>query len=225
MNKNFENIAKTLNHKGNLKQEVYKKTLDVFDVFKDVLRIYSEKLNKKCKGGAFTIEYKENGIFEAQIKFAGDLLFFNMHSNVFGFPPDYFVHQTPYVKENPDRQYCGMIEVYNFLADSMKYSRYMDAGYLVARIFVNHEGHFFVEGEDTLGFLYKDFDNMVINRDFIELIVEAAIMFSVNFDLWIPKYHEVREITVAQKLEQTGVQNHKTAKRLGFVFQADNDNK
>jgi hypothetical protein len=223
MNSNFNKIAELLHNKGNLKQDVYNKTHEVFGVFKEVLSDYSTKLNKKCKGDAFTIEYKENGSFEVQIKFAGDTLFFNMHSNVFGFPNDYFVHQSEYVKANPDRQYCGMIEVYNFLSDSLKYSRVFDSGYMIARVFINHEGHFFVEGEETLGFLYKDFDNLIINKDFVELIVEATMLFSINFDLWIPKYHEVREISVAQKLEQTGIQNHKTAKRLGFVFQSEKE--
>lgn len=218
MKDNFDQIAKLLHHKGTLKQNVYNRTLSYFELFKEVIKDYEQRLLKRCKNDPFSIEFKENGAFEAQLKFAGDTLFFNMHSNIFTFPQEYFIHQSPYVKENTDRQYCGMIEIYNFLSDSIKYSRIYDSGYLVARIFINGEGHFFVEGEDTLGFLYKDFDNMVINRDFIELIVEAAMTFSINFDLWIPKYHEIREISVAQKIEQTGIQNHKTAKRLGFVF-------
>jgi len=218
MNKDFEALAEILQHKGTLKQQVYDNTHNVYLLFKEVLKSHADKLKEKCQNDPFDIEYKENGAFEAQLKFAGDTLFFNMHSNVFTFPQEYFIHQSAYVKENTDRQYCGMIEVYNFLSDSIKYSRLYDSGYLVARIFINVEGHFFVEGEDTLGFLYKDFDNLIINKDFIELIVEATMLYSINFDLWIPKYQEIKEIRVAHKLEQTGIQNHKTSKRLGFVF-------
>ena len=160
-NKNLEKIALYLKSKGNLKQEVYNKTLESFEILKNVIGAHSVYLQEQCKNDLFQVEYKENGLFEAELKFAGDILVFNMHSNVFGFDEEYFVHDLPYVQEDESRKYCGMIEVYNFLSDSFKYSRYGDSGYLVARIFINKDGHFFVEGEDQLGFLYKDFENLV----------------------------------------------------------------
>lgn len=217
-NKNIEKIALSLKGKGNLKQEVYQTTLAVFDSLKEVIATYAQNLKEACKDDLFEVEYKENGKFEAEIKFAGDVLIFNMHTNVFSFSEEYFINNTPYVREDESRKYCGMIEIYNFLADSFKYDRYSDSGYLISRIFINKEGHFFVEGEEQLGFLYKDFDNLVINQDFLALIVEQAMLFSINFDLWVPSYHEVRELTVGQKLQQTGTLTHKTSKRLGFAF-------
>jgi hypothetical protein len=42
--------------------------------------------------------------------------------------------------------YFGVVNVYNFLSDSFRYNRERDLGYLVARIFLNKEGHFFVQG-------------------------------------------------------------------------------
>lgn len=217
-NTNLEKIGLYLKSKGNLKQVVYQKTLSVFQEFKDVIEQSSKELNKLCKDDLFDVEYKENGKFEAELKFAGDTLIVNMHTNVFNFPDEFFIHQSPYVLQDESRKYCGMIEVYNFLSDSFKYSRYGDSGYLVARIFINCEGHFFVEGEDQLGFLYKDFDNMVINKDFLSLILEQSMVFSIDFDLWIPKYQEVRELTVGERIQQTGTITHKTSKRLGFAF-------
>ena len=53
-----------------------------------------------------------------------------------------------YVKEDKMRSFCGVIHVYNFLNDSFKYNRLNDVGNLVARIFVNKDKHFFVEGEN-----------------------------------------------------------------------------
>lgn len=220
-NTNLEQISLYLKSKGNLKQHVYNKTFEVFSEMKEVIEQHSKNLNKMCKEDLFDVEYKENGKFEAELKFAGDVLIFNMHTNVFNFPDEFFIHQSPYVLQDESRKYCGMIEVYNFLADSFKYSRFNDSGYLVARIFINNEGHFFVEGEDQLGFLYKDFDNLVINKDFLALIVEQAMIFSIDFDLWVPKYQEIKELTVGQRIQQTGTITHKTSKRLGFAFSSE----
>lgn len=220
-NQNLKNIALYLRSKGNLKQEVYQKTFANFEKFKNVIESYATYLKETCKNDLFQIEYKENGLFEAELKFAGDTLIFNMHTNVFSFDESYFVHTLPYVQADESRKYCGIIEIYNFLADSFKYSRYGDSGYLVARIFINKEGHFFVEGEDQLGFLYKDFENLVINEDFMGLIVEQAMVFAIDFDLWVPKYQEIKEITVGERIQQTGTITHKTSKRLGFAFSKD----
>lgn len=218
---NIEIIAQQLKGKGNLKQIVYQNTLTVFDKLKEVLAQHVEFLQEQCKEDLFEVEYKENGKFEAELKFAGDMLIFNMHTNVFNFPDEYFIHQLPSVQQDPAKKYCGMIEIYNFLADSFKYSRYNDSGYLVARVFINKDGNFFVEGEDQLGFLFKDFENMVITEDVLALLVEQAMAFSIDFDLWIPKYQEIKELTVGQKIQQTGTITHKTSKRLGFTFSAD----
>lgn len=215
---NIEQIAAHLRDKGNLKQEVYQKTLHVFEELKEVIESHAQQLNDLCKEDLFDVEYKENGKFEAELKFAGDILVFNMHSNIFNFPDDFFIHRSPYVVQDERRKYCGMIEVYNFLADSFKYSRYGDSGYMVARIFINMEGHFFIEGEDQLGFLFKDFDNLVINKDFLAHVLERAMLFSIDYDLWVPKYQDVREITVGERIQQNGTITHKTSKRLGFSF-------
>ena len=43
---------------------------------------------------------------------------------------------TSYVKEDKNRSYCGVIHLYNFLADSFKYNRLNDVGYLIGRVFI-----------------------------------------------------------------------------------------
>ena len=65
--------------------------------------------------------------------------------NVFDFEKTHKVHRTSYVKKDKGNFYCGMINVYNFLADSFKYNRVKDSGYLVGRLFINQDLHFFVE--------------------------------------------------------------------------------
>jgi len=219
MNENVKKIAGLLKSKGNLKQDIYKITFERFETLKNKLSEISNKLNSEKDGkDKYDVTYKENGKFEAKIKFAGDELIFNMHSNVFGFDAESYVHTLDYVKEDSSRQFCGMIEVYNFLADSFKYNRLHDVGYMIARIFINKDGHFYVEGEDQLGFLYKEFDKMVLTDEIICMIIENAMMYAIGFDLWVPKYAQVKALTVGQKIQQEGNIVHLTGKRVGFEF-------
>lgn len=211
------NITEKLSNKAVLKQDIHKITKGVFKQFQDILENFALNIDKNLAARKdIIIEYTEKNAFESQIIFSGDALTFTMHTNVFNFDSDYFIHELPYVKENPDRAYCGVIEIYNFLADSFRYSRYDDLGYLIARVFINKEQHFFVEGERQLGFLYHDFEHLIINEEFISLIIEKAMLFSIDFDLWAPKYQDVKELSVGQKIKQQVALNHRTGKRIGF---------
>ena len=111
----------------------------------------------------------------------------------------------------------------NFLNDSFKYNRVNDVGYLIARIFLNNETHFFTEGKRQLGFLYNDFPNAVLNKDVLKDILHSAIIYALDFDLLTPPFENMKEVTVMEIMEATNSMNIKTGKRLGFRFQADND--
>ena len=89
------------------------------------------------------LEFTSNGEFDAQLKFAGDTLLFHMHSNVFDFPPDHQVSKSKYASEDKLRSFCGVINIYNFLSDSLKYNRLNDEGFLIGRIFINKENNEF----------------------------------------------------------------------------------
>lgn len=119
--------------------------------------------------------------------------------------------------------FCGVINIYNFLADSFKYNRSNDLGYLVARIFQNRENHYFVEGKRQLGFLYNDFSNALMNRAELKKIVESAVVYCLSFDLFTPPFEEVRVVSVGQTEQQNFLMSVKTGKRLGFRFQTDTD--
>ena len=98
-----------------------------------------------------------------------------------------------------------------------------DLGYLVARIFVNVEDHFFVEGKRQLGFLYNDFANSVIDKAQLRNIMESAVLYCLDFDLFTPPFDEVKVISLGQVQESSAMLSLKTGKRLGFRFQADTD--
>jgi hypothetical protein len=111
--------------------------------------------------------------------------------------------------------------MYNFLSDSYKYNRVNDVGYLVARIFINREYHYFVEGKRQIGLMYNNFANAKIDRGALKRILETSISYCVDFDLLTPVYDSIKVVSVSEKLENS--MNMKTGKRLGFRFQVDQD--
>ena len=215
-------ILDILKEKCCLKQEVYDHTWQAFSELKEILKSIATELNsgmgKDTKNVA--VEYIDRGKFEARLKMSGDTLVFMMHTNVFQFDKNHAMWKTSYVKEDEMRSYCGMINVYNFLSDSFKYNRVNDLGYLIARLFINKDQHFFVEGKRQLGFLYNDYNRPIQNED-IKSIVESCTLYSLDFDLLTPPYQNVQEISVHEVIEVSQVNRIKTGKRLGFKFQAD----
>lgn len=222
MNENTSILVQALLEKASLKQFIYRNTLSQFELLKNTLKVLIEQVHEKIvdKDKNVIVNYSEKNAFEVQIQFGGDLLVFTMHTNVFNFDENHIIHKNKYVEDDISNSYCGMIEIYNFLADSLKYQRLNDSGYLIGRIFINRENHFFTEGKGQMGFLFSDFANQIIEQSTLENIVEIAILYCIEFDLWAPPIGEVEEITVLEKLQQEGNVAHKTAKRLGFDMSA-----
>ncbi len=220
-----ELILGALQEKAVTKQHVYRVTSEAFQLFKSELRKIQQDIKKEVAqiDKRIEVSYTDKGSFETEIRFSGDILIFNMHSNVFTFDNNHFIQKNQYVEEDASRAYCGMIQVYNFLSDSFKFNRAKDVGYMIARIFINKEKHFFVEGKRQLGFLYNEFDSSLISADYIKAIIESIILYAIDFDLLVPPYDKVKELTVQQKIEQSGNAALKTGKRLGFRFEADSD--
>ena len=156
-----------LRKKAAFKQEVYRTSLDAFRLFKAVLSEMAEEYRQKFRTDPTQIpfEYHDKGEFEAELRFGGDILIFTMHTNVFEFSRDHEVMKTTYIHEKSSRSYCGIIMIFNFLADSFKYSRMNDLGYMIGRIFINNENHYFVEGKREVGRLYNNFQSSVISRE------------------------------------------------------------
>ncbi len=213
-------IISLLEEKASTKQDVYRKTQSVFSDLQKLLKAKSISLTKKIldKDKSIKVLFSSKGKFEAQLKFSGDTLLFHMHSNVFDFPAGHAIHKTKYVKEDNLRTFCGVIHIYNFLSDSLKYNRMNDEGYLIARIFVNKDYHFFVEGDKQLGFLFNDFVKQVIDKHELEKIIESAMIYSLNFDLQVPNISDINVVSVHQILQMNTSQKIRTAKRLGYKF-------
>ena len=223
--KNQDLLFNLIKDKGVLKQDVFSNIILNFKVLKNVLKEIGDDLSDRMSNvdERVIIEYKDSGEFEAQLRVAGDLLIFQMHSNVFKFNLENSLWKSSYLSENTNRGFCGLINVYNFLNDSFKYNRSNDLGYLIGRLFINHENHFMVQGKRQLGFLYNDFINAVIDKEKLKSIVQSAILYSLDFDLLIPSYDLVNQVSVNQVKQVGDDLKLRTAKRLGFVFQNNND--
>jgi len=223
--KNQDLLFNLIKDKGVLKQDVFSNIILNFKVLKSVLREIGDDLSDRIanEDERVIIEYKDSGEFEAQLRVAGDLLVFQMHSNVFKFNLENSLWKTSYLSENQNRGFCGLINVYNFLNDSFKYNRSNDLGYLIGRLFINHENHFMVQGKRQLGFLYNDFINATIDKEKLKSIVQSAILYSLDFDLLVPSYDLVNQVSVNQVRQVGDDLKMRTAKRLGFVFQNNND--
>ncbi len=210
--------------KSNVKQDVYQNTLNAFNLLKEALRElvneYHDSLHGSIADDALPT-FHEKGPFEAEFRLAADMLLFSMHSNVFVFNREHPVWKTDYVKNSHMNSYCGIINIYNFLSDSFKYNRMQDLGYLIARIFINRENHFFVEGKRQSGELVKDFENDVISKEVIKQILDTSIRYAIEFDLLVPPYDQVKIASVEQMKEEIIHSKMQTGKRVGFKFNSD----
>lgn len=216
-------IITTLKEKSILKQKVYDNTFQSFCTVKEVLKSLSKEINSNLAGtdSRIKLEYTDRSNFDAQIKVAGDVLLFSMHSNIFQFDRDHPVWKTTYVQKNRFNAYSGIINIYNFLADSFRYSRLDDLGYLIARIFINHEKQYFVEGKRQMGMLFTNYGTEEINKQSIQLIITTAINYALEFDLLVPPYDTVKIATVGQAEAKIQHSRVITGKRLGFQFNSD----
>ena len=220
-----ELILKTLKEKSSLKQDVYANTLQTFALMKTTAKKMVAELKKESAAidKRIVIEYKDKGEFEFELRVAGDLLIFVMHTNIFEFDKTHQIWRNSYIKEDNTRSFCGMINIYNFLNDSFIYNRMNDLGYVIGRIFINKENHYFVEGKRQLGFLYNDIVHATIDEETIRSIIESTILYSINFDLFTPPFDSIKEVSVSDMQTASEGMQIRTGKRLGFRFQADND--
>jgi hypothetical protein len=218
-------LIQNIIRKSTLKQDVYETTLQVFKDFKSVIKeVIDENAHTVYQADKrINFEYRDKNEFEVEIKFAGDILIFLMHTNVFEFSRDHEVMKTTYIRDNSERSYCGMITIFNFLSDSFKYNRFNDIGYLIGRVFVNREKHYFIEGKKEVGQLYHNFASSILDKSAAREIIESAMLYTINFDLLTPPYDSMKEVTVSEMQVTLDNMPLKTGKRLGFRFYADTD--
>lgn len=218
-----EKIVELLRTKVILKQEVYSKTKEVFNELRKLLAEISDDLSSRVKNIStdLLISYKISSEYEVEFTIGDETLLFVMHSNIFTFDSTHEVWKSSYVQQNKDNAYCGKIFIYNFLSDSFKFNRTNDIGYLLGRVFVNKDKHFFVEGKKQLSYLYNDFSTTELDSESLMKIIESAILYSLDFDPFTPPFEQQGQISVGDVVDANLQSRIITGKRLGFKFQAD----
>ncbi|MEA1872993.1 MAG: hypothetical protein U9N51_00995 [Bacteroidota bacterium] len=218
-----EEIIKTLLEKSQVKQKVYDNTKEAFKTIKSILQDIVSEYNADLINAdkRVLLEYRDRGVFEAEIRIAGDLLIFNMHSNIFEFPLEHQIWKAVSAKEDPLSTYGGIINIYNFLSDSFKYNRAEDIGYLIGRIFINKNNHYFIEGQKELGSTYPSFDENKITQDELKKVVDGTILYALKFDLLVPPLKNIQLATVNQMKERINKSKIQTGKRVGFNYNTE----
>ncbi len=206
-----------LKQKSTAKQAIFRNTLAAFDCLRLVSQELVVELSRKLTplDSSVVIEYRSINDMEFHIRFSGDLLVFVMHSNVVTFPDDYGPMPSKYVEEDFRRRFFGHIMAYNFMADSIKYQRLNDPGYLVGRLLVNINSHYFLEGVQQLELPDNDMSDNAITPEAMRLFVESSMIAAVNNDLIAPPLPEIQKISVKQKLENQQVSR---GSKVGFSF-------
>ncbi len=218
-----DKILATVVRKSTLKQEVFDASFAVMNELKETLFEMAAEMDEQLDGRLdkrVRIEYRDRGKFEAQVQVADDQLIFRMHTDTFRFEHSHDVWKTPYVAANADNAYCGVVNIYNFLSDSFKYNRNGDEGYLIGRLFINRERSFFAEGKG-LPFGVQSFGQKPIDRESLMAVLEAAIDYSLNFDLLMPPYEAEQRVTVDQFNTRMDNSKFTTGKRLDYPIDAE----
>ena len=121
----FQKLNEHFCEKAQTKQDVYATTLNAFNSLKKHAAMVIDGLKSERKPGKHDLDlvYSESGAYEAEIRFSGDALSFQMHSNVFAFPSEHGIYKSAIVQEDKSAGFVGMVLIYNFLADSLRFNR------------------------------------------------------------------------------------------------------
>lgn len=214
-------IRDILVQKAGLKQDIFQDTKNHFERFKKHLLEEIGALRASIEDSRIRLHVEYKGEFQIQVYIGSDVLVFQMHTNVFKLPDDHNSWQTDYMKEDKTRGYFGIINIYNFLAESYLKNRSNDLGYLIGRIFINKDEHFMVEGKGQLGFLFQDLTNSILTDPILTNIIYVSFSYALDFDLLTPPYEIVSKVTVFQMQEIEANNQLSTGKRLGFKFEAE----
>ena len=217
-------IIGLLTDKASLKQDIADYSQEIMALFAETMRKELTSLEADITDVRVRMRMEEKGKYEFRIYIGSDALIFQLHRNVFRLPDENPMWKAAYLKDDESRGYFGIINIYNFLAESFEQNRSNDPGYLIGRVFMNKERHFMVEGKGQLGFLFRDLQGSEINEGIVQRILQIAMAYALEFDLITPPYEMIQEVSVMQIQHISSNLQVATGKRLGFKFGTDNEN-
>lgn len=215
----FRQILNTVNGKCSHKVAVLDHAKDVFAQMREEARQLTELVQEGCeKENGANVDFRDMGKLQFQLTFGEDTLIFNLHEDVFNLDSGHPVRKHSYVKEDGLRTFCGMVSIYNFLHSSIERNRPDDIGYLIGRVFVNADNHFFVEGKKRLGFLYSSFDSQEFLPEMMREVIMSSILHCMDYDLEVPPFEAFAALNVMQIQAINGTLGAQSSRPLGFHF-------
>lgn len=223
MKNKIEKITSLLKEKASVKQDVFYNGKLVFKELKNTASTMIDQLAESYASvdERVNILFEDVSAQEFRITVGGDVLLFHMHTNVFIYDKSHYFWQQSYFKEDPSRGYGAIIQVYNFLTDSLKLERENDLGFLIGRIFVNRDNHFAVESKRKLNTRYPHLNKQIFTKEAQKELIYCLLIYSMEFELNIPPYSSVQKVSVRQALDFKNRNKVVTSKRLGFQFGED----
>lgn len=216
-----QTLVDLLSNRAALKQDVFEKMKSTFSEFKVVVAQEIDAIRSEVKDERVRCKVINSSDFEIQIAVGSDILVFHMHTNVFRFEDGHPIWKTSFLEENPELGYFGIINIYNFLFDSIEYDRRDDIGYLIGRIFMNKEGHFIVQGLGDISLVYSNFFKNTLDTPKMTEIVQRACTFAVDFDSFAPPYQSVGALRVEDMKNLLNNLRVQTGKRIGFKWNSE----
>jgi hypothetical protein len=223
MNSALEGIPGLLRSRASHKQSVFAASKRQFRLFKDTSAALARWMQAHQAGGddRVVIAHKELNAYAFTLQFGGDLLYAQQHTNVFTLDQKSRLWNKAYVQEDRSRAYFGVFYFYNFLADSFTYQRSSDAGVLLARVFINAEGFFFIEGLPQFKRPLQDFQYQHFNREERKRLMGLLVQAAIAYDLTAPPLKEVWLASVGDIQAQRSESLMRTGKKLGYKTQRD----
>jgi hypothetical protein len=216
----FDQAVQSLKDKGQCKLLVVSNAKNSFALFKTEAKQLSIDLSTSLSASCeVEVLFRDSGEYQFDIQFGEDVLIFNLHDDVFDFDRSHALWKTSYLKENRNNAFCCMISMFSFLRSSLETNRFDDLGYMIGRILVNHENHFFVEGNKQLGFLYNDLASSGFTTIKMREVLLTSLNYCLQFDLLLPEYEQFTTINVAQINEISRTMRTHASKPLGFLLQ------
>jgi hypothetical protein len=214
-------IKDMLENKSTAKQTTYKHVCSAFLTLADRAKNIIEQIQKRAEPGDpdVTVEFNKISEHEFDVKLAGDMLIFVMNTNIVTFDEAHPIFNEEYIKQNEVNRYFGQILIYNFMSDSMKFNRMNDPGYLLARLMINHENRFFIEGEKELSAYNKISEKEITEEDLNDL-VKIVLKMAIENDLVAPAFTQMKSITLNQKKDHTLELGG--AQKIGFRMSYEN---
>lgn len=191
-------IYETLRGKSALNKKVMTETQQAFALLRECSEKTALKLREIIVSKKDELEAKvdDGGEHNFSVEIGPDVIAFTNVHDVSAPSADMACLKSDYVREDPSRAYFGQILVYNFLTTSYLQRKMDEPGYMVARILVNKDGRFTVEGVGKMAEAFSDLASNTVSKETMQKVVESCILAALAIDLMMPPADQIQIISL-----------------------------